>query len=148
MDIVCQIRKVDSRGRLLQHLNYPVPVPIEEVPDVNVAKYIGTQGILRASHRVSRDDAKSTPDRPFYTNRMREPITPGKIVKVDIPIWPIGFVIEKGEGIMLRISGHDMCLPETEMARIQEPEDDNVGVHRVHAGGRYDSFLRLPVQEA
>lgn len=146
MDVVCQIRKVDRDGNLMEQLNYPVPVPASEVPNVNVAKYIGTQGFLRASHAVSKDDLSSRPDRPFYTHKTRQAVSPGSIVALDIPIWPIGFNIKAGEGIMLRISGHDMCLPEVEMARLTEPEDDNVGVHRVHCGGRYSSYLRLPVK--
>jgi hypothetical protein len=49
---------------------------------------------------------------------------------------------------MLRIAGHDMCLPETEELRLKEPDDGNPlgGVHVVHTGGRYDSQLRIPVK--
>lgn len=54
-------------------------------------------------------------------------------------------VFKKGEGIMLRISGHDMSFPETEMCRIKVPEDDNVGRHTVWTGGKYDSALVVPV---
>ncbi|KAJ4123432.1 hypothetical protein NW765_006451 [Fusarium oxysporum] len=52
-DIVVQIRKIDNKGRQLSHLNYPCPVAIDQVPDVNTAKTWGPQGFLRASHHIS-----------------------------------------------------------------------------------------------
>jgi uncharacterized protein len=131
MDIVVQIRKIDAKGKLLEHLNYPCPVPVEEVPSLNTAKTIGTQGFLRASHAVSYDHEASSETRPVYTHRKREPVTPGTTVPLEIGLWPIGIVFEAGEGIMLRVSGHDMCLPETEMCRVTEPEDGNVGKHNI-----------------
>ncbi|KAK3112421.1 hypothetical protein LTR53_011326 [Teratosphaeriaceae sp. CCFEE 6253] len=145
MDIVVQIRKIDASGRPLKHLNYPVPVPIDDVPDFNVAKTLGPQGFLRASHAVSLDPAKSQGNDLFYTHRVRQPLEPGTVAELDIPIWPIGMAFGAGEGIMLRVSGHDMCLPETEMCRVTEPEDANVGTHVVHTGDRYASALTIPV---
>ncbi|KAK5057512.1 hypothetical protein LTR84_011512 [Exophiala bonariae] len=147
MDVVVQIRKINSAGEPLAHLNYPCPVPDEKVPDVNVVKTLGPQGFLRASHAVSLDRSSSlSAVEPFYTHRIRRAIEPvGSIVRLEIPIWPIGMTFAAGEGIMLRVSGHDMCLPETEMCRLTEPEDENVGVHVLHAGGEYPSSLTIPV---
>lgn len=146
MDVVVQIRKIDSTGTSLEHLNYPCPVPAQEVPNVNTAKTLGPQGFLRASHRVSLDRSNSSSEvELFYTHRHREPIPPGTRVRLEIPIWPIGMVFAKGEGIMLRVSGHDMCLPETEMCRLEEPDDVNVGRHTLHTGGEFDSSLTIPV---
>ncbi|KAI3576192.1 hypothetical protein IWW34DRAFT_79394 [Fusarium oxysporum f. sp. albedinis] len=42
-DVVVQIRKIDNKGRQLSHLNYPCPVAIDQVPDVNTAKTWGPQ---------------------------------------------------------------------------------------------------------
>ncbi|KEF54830.1 uncharacterized protein A1O9_09272 [Exophiala aquamarina CBS 119918] len=147
MDIVVQIRKINSNGEPLKHLNYPCHVPEPEVPDLNVAKTLGPQGFLRASHAISIDRSLSASEvEPFYTHRVRQPIEPkGTIVRLEIPIWPIGMVFAAGEGIMLRISGHDMCLPETELCRLTEPEDENVGVHVLYTGGQYPSSLTIPV---
>jgi len=147
MDVVVQIRKIYSTGELLKHLNYPCPVSEPEVPDVNVIKILGPQGFLRALHAISLDRSLSPSTvEPFYTHRLRQPIEPkGKIVRLEIPIWPIGMRFVVGEGIMLRVSGHDMSLPETEMCRLSEPEDENVGMHVLHTGGRYNSSLTLPV---
>jgi predicted acyl esterase len=52
---------------------------------------------------------------------------------------------EAGEGLMLRISGHDMSLPETEALRLTVPVDENEGLHTVYTGGEYDSYLVIPV---
>ena len=145
MDIVVQIRKVSSDGRLLQHLNYPCPVAIGEVPDLNTAKTLGPQGFLRASHAGTLDSLASVGNDLIYKHNTRKPVTPGSIVELNIPLWPIGMTFAKGEGIMLRVSGHDMCLPETEMCRLTEPEDCNVGRHILHTGGQYPSALIVPV---
>ncbi|RDW71755.1 hypothetical protein BP5796_07789 [Coleophoma crateriformis] len=148
MDICVQIRKISTDGIPMKHLNYPCPVPVEEVPELNVAQYWGPQGFLRASHAVSRAESPfpgMDPNDIFYTHRVQEKIEPGKVVCVEIPIWPIGMVFAQGEGVMLRVSGHDMCPPETDLCRLKEPEDENVGKHVVYTGGKYESVLTLPV---
>ncbi|KAK0388750.1 hypothetical protein NLU13_4993 [Sarocladium strictum] len=153
LDIAVQIRKIDASGRQLVHLNYPCPGPLDQVTDYNVAKTLGPQGFLRASHAVSKDgpggpvpasDLSKETD-VLYSHRERKPVSPGTIIRLEIPIWPIGMVFAAGEGIALNISGHDMCLPETEICRLTEPEDENVGRHFVHTGGKYDSHLVIPV---
>lgn len=145
LDITVQIRKINTAGQTLKHLNYPCPVPESDVPDVNTAKCLGPQGFLRASHRdtLERDRSPSDVDL-FYSHRRQSLITPGSKVRLEIPIWPIGMVFAPGEGILLRIAGHDLCLPETEACRLAEPEDENVGKHIVHTGGTFDSSLSVP----
>lgn len=145
MDIVCQIRKIDASGRPLKHLNYPVPVAIDKVADFNTAKTLGPQGFLRASHAVTLDPSRSRGNDLFYRHDRRQVITPGQIVRLEIPLWPIGMVFAKGEGIMLRISGHDMSLPETELCILTEPDDENVGRHVIHTGGSFDCKLSIPI---
>ncbi|KIX99073.1 uncharacterized protein Z520_05534 [Fonsecaea multimorphosa CBS 102226] len=144
LDVVVQIRKVSKDGKLLQHLNYPCPVPIEEVPDLNIAKFLGPQGILRASHRITKVDELSTDQEIFYKHDRREAIPPGTIVPLEITLWPMGMVFAPGEGIALRISGFDMSLPETDRISGASLNNENVGEHEVHTGGKHDSFLVLP----
>ncbi|PYH94763.1 alpha/beta-hydrolase [Aspergillus ellipticus CBS 707.79] len=142
MDIVVQIRKISRDGALLEHLNYPCPVPLEEVPNVNTVKTLGPQGFLRASHAVSKDEAASTDQEIVYRHDRSEPIPPGTIVPVDITLWPMGMMFAEGEGVMLRVSGRDMCYPET---AIVSPDKNGWGTHEVHCGGETGSFLVLPV---
>ena len=153
MDVVVQIRKISASGEKLAHLNYPCPVPINQVPDVNVAKTLGPQGFLRASHHVSinsaggpvaAEDVSGATD-VLYSHRKRSPIPMGTVIRLEIPIWPIGMVFAAGEGIALVVSGHDMCLPETDLCRLHEPEDENIGTHNLHTGGECASCLIIPV---
>ena len=145
MDVAVQIRKIDRNGKLLKQLNYPCPVPEHEVPDVNTAKTLGPQGFLRASHSVTLDRSKSKSEVDlFYHHRFAEKIPPGTKTRLEIPIWPIGMIFAPGEGLMLRVSGHDKCLPELESCRLYEPEDDNVGRTTLYTGGEFDSTLTLP----
>ncbi|KAL0261595.1 hypothetical protein SLS55_003025 [Diplodia seriata] len=141
MDVHVQIRKTGRDGRLLQSLNYPVPVDVTEVPDTNVAKYLGPDGMLRASHACTKEYRDG---RPFYTSTRSESVPRGTVVPLEIPVWPIGMVFEEGEGVVLRVAGHDLRLPEVEWMRLTEPGDENVGRHVVYAGGGYDSYLVLP----
>lgn len=121
-----------------------MPKPEAEVPNVNVAKHIGQQGMLRASHRVTLQPRISDDELPVYTHDFAEPVKPGEVIPLLIPIWPVGIVFEAGEGLMLRISGHNMSLPEVEAMRPEEPVDANRGTHTLHTGGEYESYIVLP----
>lgn len=122
-----------------------MPKPAPEVPDVNVAKHLGQQGMLRASHHVSLLPESEKDAFPRYDHKSRQDIPTDMIIPLLIPIWPVGMAFEAGEGLMLRVSGHDMSLPELEMMRLGEPVDENEGVQIVHTGGKYESFLVVPV---
>ncbi|KAJ5289050.1 hypothetical protein N7478_002080 [Penicillium angulare] len=119
--------------------------PQPEVPNVNIAKRLGQQGMLRASHRVSLRPRRDEDEIPNYDHRSREPITPGSVVPLLIPIWPVGVVFEAGEGLVLRVSGHDMSLPEVESMKLTTPVDEHEGDHVVYSGGDHQSFLVLPI---
>ena len=108
MDVAVQIRKIDVLGRPLEHLNYPCPAPMKDVPGINIVRMMGPQGYLRASHAITKDEEKSEGNEIFYTHRERKAISPGMVVGLEIPIWPTGMNFAPGEGIVLRISGHDM----------------------------------------
>ncbi|KAF7125709.1 hypothetical protein CNMCM5793_002002 [Aspergillus hiratsukae] len=145
MDVVVQIRKVDKAGNPLMQTTFPAPVLDRDVPFTSLLKVTGSQGFLRASHRISRDEKKLSPDGQeiFYTHDRAEKIAPGTVVPLDITIWPMGMVFQAGEGIMLRVSGHSMNGLFFSIA--EEPEDANVGEHVIHTGGKYDSHLIVPV---
>ncbi|GKZ17110.1 hypothetical protein AbraIFM66951_006797 [Aspergillus brasiliensis] len=150
MDVHVQIRKINRQGKLLMHMNYECPVPEAEVPSTDVVKYLGPNGVLRASHRVSREQETGSSDDcyPSYKHDKTAELKPGEIVPLYIPIWPMGMVFAAGEGICLRVSGHSLRLPATEMAitiNSEEARDENIGRHVIHTGGCYDSFLVVPV---
>jgi hypothetical protein len=147
MDVVVQIRKLDSKGNLLAGLNFPAPVPASEAPECETAKTYGPQGFLRASSAASRDEMRSSADGQeiLYRHDCEEKISPGTIVPLDITLWPMGMVFAAGEGIMVRVAGRFLSEPSVEAMRPQATDDENVGKHNIHTGGRYDSSLVLPI---
>ncbi|KAI8649651.1 Alpha/beta-hydrolase [Fusarium keratoplasticum] len=112
---------------------------------VQIPKYLGPQVFLRASHSVTKDDTLSSEQEIFYRHDRRRLFVPGSIVRLEITLWPMGMTFETGEGIMLRVAGHDMCLPETDRIKGASANNENIGDHKIYAGGEYQSYLVLPV---
>ncbi len=147
MDVVVQLRKLDTNGKLFAGLNFPAPVPATEAPEDATAKTYGPQGFLRASSAASRDEELSSLDgqEVFYRHDREEKIAPGTIVPLDITLWPMGMVFAAGEGIMLRVAGHSISEPSVEAMGLEVTDEENLGRHHIHTGGKYDSGLVLPV---
>jgi len=151
MDIYVMIRKLSSTGELMEQSNVPLhelPPDVKTVKDVkNVSpcKYLGPTGMLRASHREF-DPEKSTEYWPFHTHRRAEMVKPGDVVELNIGIWPMGVVFEKGEGLRVVVSGRDMRLPEWDNPHVAYMEPVfNKGSHRIHLGSKYaESYVLLP----
>lgn len=151
LDIYLMLRKLSATGEVMEQSNVPLhelPDSIKSVKDVanvNPTKYLGPTGILRASHRAT-DPEKSTEYLPFHPHLKSEYITPGDVVPLDIGIWPMGIVFEKGEGLRLQICGKTMVLPEWDNPHVAHAEPKfNKGLHNVHLGGEYaESYLLVP----
>ncbi|KAK5061392.1 hypothetical protein LTR84_007934 [Exophiala bonariae] len=151
LDIYVMLRKLSVDGELMEQSNVPLhelPPSVKSVKDVanvNPTKYLGPTGILRASHRAIDAD-KSTEYLPFHPHLKSEYISPGEVVPLDIGIWPMGIVFEKGEALRLQISGKTMVLPEWDNPHVAHAEPNfNRGFHNVHLGGKYaDSYLLVP----
>jgi hypothetical protein len=84
---------------------------------VNIFKFLGSTGMLRASHACTYNKKLSTVNEPRYDHDRSEPIPPGTIVPLTIGIWPTGMVFDEGETLVLRIAGHSLVLPEVRPAR-------------------------------
>lgn len=150
IDVVVQLRKIDKDGNFMKHLNFPMPGPESEVPEVNVCKYLGPQGSLRASHAGTLDPTKTSPDGQilFYKHDKQQKVPPGTIVPLDITLWPMAMIFDKGEGIALRIAGHDLGIPEMELPRglpLPASPKPTETLHHIHTGGQHDSLLVIPV---
>lgn len=177
-----QFRKADKNGKLLVHLNYPMPVssPDEGVPFIhkfiiqliknmrssilkcsqvwrfyryifplyprpyatNILKYVGK---FRASHRCTYDAKLSKPNEPYYHHSHRTPLKPSEPVDLAIPIWPIGMIFAPSESLVVRVAGHYLILPEVAGNRMPKADNDNVGIHKIWTGGKWDSHVLLPV---
>ena len=150
LDVVVQIRKIDSSGRLLAGTNFPFPGPDEEAPDAETSKSYGPQGFLKASSSGTRDEARSSKDgqEVFYKHDAETKIPPGTIVPLDVTLWPMGMIFAPDEGIMLRIAGHFLSPAPAPGMAPRQCDNENIGRHHVHTGGRYKSCLILPIVTA
>jgi hypothetical protein len=133
MDLFVAIRKLDRSGDT-------VPFPFYSThADGPVAL-----GWLRVSHR-ERDETRSTPFQPVLTHCRLQKLADGEIVPVEIEIWPSSVLFEAGERLQLVVQGSDICTYPEEMNTCGHYATVNRGRHVIHAGGRYDSYLQIPV---
>lgn len=143
LDVYAQIRKADKDGNLLQNSNIPLSAlgvsSISEVPPIKPLKYLGPQGMLRASRRHI-DETLSTPYWKALSNAKVEPVVPGTVVQLENYLWPTGIIFEPGEQLVLKISGHDMNMAELEHL-VDSFKNQNKGTHAVHLGGQFESYL-------
>lgn len=128
MDMFVNIQKLDTQGEWL-----PVDVLGEPHP--------GTWGKMRVSHRAL-DEEKSTKFQPIQSHLKEEKLSPGEIVPVDIEIVPSSRFWHKGQSLRIQVAGR--YIREGWF----EPlfwDTDNHGNHIIHSGGKYDSYLQIPV---
>jgi predicted acyl esterase len=110
---------------------------------VAVLKYLGPQGILRASKRAVDPELSSSWWRTLSHEKGIE-VSKGSIVKLQIDLWPTGMIFEEREKLVLKISGHDMRLVDFEMLQ-GSFQVANEGKHYVHLGGGMENYLDLHV---
>jgi predicted acyl esterase len=120
------------------------------------------QGWLRASHR-KLDTRRSKPHRPYHYHNKIQLLTPGRIYKLDIEIWPTCIVLPAGYRFVLLVQGKDFQRPLTgNVERFRgvamrgsgpflhnspddRPHDLFGGKTTIHTGGKAKSYLLLPV---
>ena len=69
----------------------------------------------------------------------------GEIVPLEIEIWPSGTRFEAGDKLRVVVQGADIYqYPKPTMCDRHE-DTVNRGQHVLHTGGRYDSYLLVPV---
>jgi predicted acyl esterase len=98
------------------------------------------RGWLRVSQR-ELDAQLSTPWQPVYKFSGERKIKPCEINQVEIAILPSSTIFRKGETLRLVISGKDTL----DYGRVKYEVLLNKGVHIIYAGGKYDSYLQIPV---
>lgn len=128
MDMFIAIRKLDEKGDWL-----PVTVLGEPHP--------GAWGKMRVSRR-ELDPRLSTDFQPIQAHKRDLKLKAGEIVPVDIEIWPHSRIWHKGQQLRVLVSGHYI------RDGWFEPffwDTNNKGNHVIHSGGKYDSYLQIPV---
>ena len=152
LDVFVQLCKADADGRILHSYNIPqheldnAGMTRDKVPPVNPLRYVGPTGMLRASRRA-QDPFLSKPHAPQLAFGVPGPISPGEITKLEIGIWAGGMIFEKGEKLVLKISGHPMTLAEFDILW-GSYQPTNKGDHYVHFGGKCQSRLEVPLLSA
>ncbi|HEY8360004.1 MAG TPA: CocE/NonD family hydrolase C-terminal non-catalytic domain-containing protein, partial [Ramlibacter sp.] len=124
-------------------------------------------GWLRASHR-KLDAARSLPYRPWHPHDEEQPLVPGEVHELDIEIWPTSIVLPAGARIALTVAGQDYdhqlpgplvpkappqyggirqtgCAIHVHDDAADRPPEVFDGTTTLHTGGRYASYLLLPV---
>jgi hypothetical protein len=62
---------------------------------------------------------------------------------LELGFWPTSLLFHTGETLELVVAGFDYLGLDPAIDSIQD--NDNFGRHTVYSGGRYDSYLLLPV---
>ena len=104
-------------------------------------------GWLRVSHR-ELDESRSTPYQPVHPHTGEVKLGEGEIVPVEIEILPSSTRFEPGEKLRLIVQGSDIYYyqyPEGWWPGNAHEQTVNRGDHVIHAGGKYDSHLLVPV---
>jgi putative CocE/NonD family hydrolase len=102
------------------------------------------KGWLKASHR-EKDEARSTPTRPFYTHTNPQSIKPGEIYEFDIEVLPVSYVWKKGHRIRLEIANGDHGATDSVFVHPYHPT--LMGTDTFHHDAAHASRLMLPVVE-
>lgn len=128
MDLFITIKKLDEEGNWLPTYILGEPHP-------------GSWGKLRVSHR-ELDKKESKKFEPVLSHLKEEKLSKGEIVPVDIAIVPSSKIWHKGQQLRVEIAGR--YIREGWFEPLSW-ETDNKGNHIIHTGGKYESYLKVPV---
>jgi predicted acyl esterase len=128
MDLFIAVRKLDEKGNFI-----PVNILGEPHP--------GAWGMMRVSRR-ELDENLSTDFQPVQAHKRDLKLKPGEIVPIDIEIWPYSRMWHKGQQIDVQVAGR--YIRENWFEPLTW-DIKNKGNHIIHSGGKYDSFLQIPV---
>ncbi|KAM0753454.1 alpha/beta-hydrolase [Meredithblackwellia eburnea MCA 4105] len=155
MCLFVQLRKLDSKGNVLKHVQVPMERRwVEKFADIpqkdhtGLITYPGALGILRASRRKIDRDPKKTwhPHVPFHPHDEDQFVPKGTVVELEIGIWHCGYQFEQGETLRVDVSGTSPNYPELREMNGDRPDGErNRGLHKVHFGGEYPSRVVLPM---
>ncbi|WP_048000676.1 CocE/NonD family hydrolase [Lactiplantibacillus herbarum] len=145
MDIFVWVQKLDQRGNVLSEFvvpNHGAALQDFTQEGASALRYKGAWGRLRASMR-HLDAQLATDEIPAYTFDRVEKLAKGEIVSLDIVLSPIGLAYQAGETLRVVVSSKDelgSVMPGTPGCT-----PDNQGVHVLHTGGEFASYLQLPL---
>ena len=101
---------------------------------------VAARGQMRVSQR-ELDPVLSTSYQPVQKFQGEKKLKPGQIVPVEIALLPSSTLFRKGESLRLFIQGY--C--PTDHWVVFYDWLINKGNHVIYTGGKYDSYLQIPV---
>jgi predicted acyl esterase len=129
MDLFVAVKKFDAQGNEVQFRGM---------------NGFGADMVAKGQMRVSLrelDPALSTPWQPVQKFSGEQKLKPGEIVPVEIALLPSSTLFRAGESLRVFIQGrHPVIQPLLFYTALI-----NKGAHTIHAGGRYDTYLEVPV---
>jgi predicted acyl esterase len=145
MDLFVLVQKLDAYGTPLQAFTIPNQnARVHDVTDhgATILRFKGSDGRLRASAR-HLDDSLSTDQVPEHSFDRVEKLSTGEIVSLEIDLLPIGLAFHPGEQLRFVISSRNLL--GTLMPGVREYVGENAGMHVIHTGGEFASYLQLPL---
>jgi uncharacterized protein len=108
------------------------------------ASHCVSKGWLRASQRAL-DPSKSIHGEPYHRHDAREPLTPGQVYELAIPLTNLAHRFPAGSRLRLELTCADSTITDLQFGHIFTP--DMVGTDTYHFGVTHPSTLTLPVLE-
>jgi uncharacterized protein len=103
-----------------------------------------SKGWLRASQRAL-DPSKSIMGEPYHRHDRREPLTPGDVYELAIPLTNLAHRFPAGSRLRLELTCADSTNTDLQFGHIFTP--DMVGTDTYHFSAAHPSSLTLPVLE-
>lgn len=128
MDLFLTVQKLDQDGEWLPTSVFGLAHP-------------GAWARVRVSHRAL-DQNLSTDFQPVQSHLVEQRLSPGEIVAVDVAFYPHARIWHAGETLRLRVAGRYIRKDWFEPFSY---DTDNSGRHVIHAGGKFGSYLQIPV---
>jgi uncharacterized protein len=156
-DLHIVLEKLDRRGKPLVHIFLPLPTVVDRLLRLAIKSkwiraklppvlfYGGPFGRIKVALR-RLDEALSSEGQPVQRMTAFEPLHPGEIVPVDIALTPTGMRFHPGEQLRVHVAGFDMR--GSFFTDMPAKPNHNQGTHILHTGGRFDSYLVLPIPPA
>ncbi|KAJ3340073.1 hypothetical protein HDU93_007415 [Gonapodya sp. JEL0774] len=166
-DLCFTVRKLSREGKPLDLFTYPLqdmqraaiemgqtpPTSYESLPKSSLFRYVGPNGLIRASRRKVRPPASreeieiNFPGVPFHPHDENTPVKPGEIVEIVTGLWPMAMSVSPGEGLRLDITPVNSNYSDIPVP-IRIPQyNANKGKQLIYFGGKYKSQIWLPLRQ-
>jgi predicted acyl esterase len=129
MDLFVVVKKFDAQGNEVQFRGMN-----------GFGADVAAKGQMRVSQR-ELDDKLSTPWQPVQKFSGQKKLVAGSVVPVEIALLPSSTLFRKGESLRFYVQGHH---PTIQPLLFYESLI-NKGEHVLYTGGKYDSYLEVPV---